>query len=93
MRIRRPEFTKFELFTLACVSGLTHSHAYEWKSMERKVQCDRPFSLQYELSLRLTSAGHFTSDGSFLITFSHLFRVAIYPDCTLQDKFISVVSF
>ncbi len=33
------------IFARACVSGLTHSHAYEWKSMERKVQCDRPLSL------------------------------------------------
>ncbi len=31
-----------KLFARACVFGLTHSHAYEWMSMERKVQCDRP---------------------------------------------------
>ncbi len=29
-----------KLFAQAYVSGLTHSHAYEWKSMELKVQCD-----------------------------------------------------
>ncbi len=32
-----------KLFARACISGLTHLYAYEWKSMERKVQCDRPF--------------------------------------------------
>ncbi len=29
-----------KLSARACVSGLTHWHAYEWKSMERKVQYD-----------------------------------------------------
>ncbi len=34
-----------KLFAGACVYGLMHSHAYEWKSVERKVQCERPFTL------------------------------------------------
>ncbi len=38
------------IFARACVSGLTHSQAYEWKSMEWKVQCDRPFRVGYCLN-------------------------------------------
>lgn len=29
------------IFGRACVSGLMHLNAYEWKSMEREVKCDR----------------------------------------------------